>query len=158
MHLHHASDLRLRISNLLGRVLWTLLSSSSFSLQQNGGPWFVRDLLGTRAARFKRICHIHPNGKDYLKAVGGAQASDDSAAVLFSSPRPPFPGAPSFRAQKPKGKLKGKNRLGLGGTAFSGRISSKKACCFLGSSGFGFQKTGGKLYDDRAKGFGLQPP
>ena len=23
--------------------------------------------------RFKRICHIHPNGRDYLKAVGGAR-------------------------------------------------------------------------------------
>jgi len=25
------------------------------------------------SARFKRICHIHPNGRDYLKAVGGAR-------------------------------------------------------------------------------------
>ena len=30
-------------------------------------------MLSIFVARFKRICHIHPNGRDYLKAVGGAR-------------------------------------------------------------------------------------
>eukprot|EP00438_Fugacium_kawagutii_P016904 Skav202210 [mRNA] locus=scaffold5327:62591:67683:- [translate_table: standard] len=56
---------------------------------------------------FKRICHIHPNGRDYLKAVGGVvivgdlkdphaqvfcQGHDDFVTCAFCSAVDPLPG------------------------------------------------------------------
>lgn len=40
------------------------------------------------AARFKRICHIHPNGRDYLKAVGGVRKLMGGPMVVRGSSSP----------------------------------------------------------------------
>ena len=40
--------------------------------------------------RFKRICHIHPNGRDYLKAVGGVREAQTSVTSKFSEEKMDF--------------------------------------------------------------------